>query len=75
METEKPKSDNDFRSCLCKDITRSSASKQTHSYLQTAGEGTQGCKGGLRGHEGAAWVLPVLLSPALCQADTSLSHG
>lgn len=42
METEKPKSNNDFRSCLCKDITRSSESKQTHSYLQTGGGGIWG---------------------------------
>lgn len=42
METEKPKSNNDFRSCLCKDITRSSESKQTHSYLRTGGGGIRG---------------------------------
>lgn len=44
METEKPKSNNDFRSCLCKDITRSSESKQTHSYLQTGVAGFGGVR-------------------------------
>lgn len=73
METEKPKSNNDFRSCLCKDITRSSESKQTHSYLQTGGGGILGggggvCKGGVRGPVGAVWVK-VLAQPALLSLE------
>lgn len=70
METEKPKSNNDFRSCLCKDITRSSESKQTHSYLQTEGGGIRGGghKGGVRGPAGAVWVT-VLAQPALLSLE------
>lgn len=69
METEKPKSNNDFRSCLCKDITRSSESKQTHSYLQTGGGGIWGGhKGGVRGPAGAMRVK-VLAQPALLSLE------
>lgn len=69
METEKPKSNNDFRSCLCKDITRSSESKQTHSYLQTGVAGFWGgCKGGAWGPVGAGWVK-VLAQPMLLSLE------
>lgn len=69
METEKPKSNNDFRSCLCKDITRSSESKQTHSYLRTGGQqGLGGHKGGVWGPAGAM-RLKVLAQPALLSLE------
>lgn len=79
METEKPKSNNDFRSCLCKDITRSSESKQTHSYLQTGGGGIEGGhKSGVRGPVGAMRVKvlaqPALLSPEFLSVKTPHRH-
>lgn len=74
METEKPKSNNDFRSCLCKDITRSSESKQTHSYLQTGGGRIwEGCKGGVWGPAGSVQVK-VLAQLALLSLDFSQSR-
>lgn len=79
METEKPKSNNDFRSCLCKDITRSSESKQTHSYLQT---GVAGFEGGAKVGCGDRWELSgrrCWLSLCCCHLNfisqgTSSSH-